>query len=118
MEAEMGVFSHWMGERNLCKQKAKFVKTTHSSIERLEHRTLLAAVHWTGAGGDNLWTTPDNWSGNAVPGPLDDVAILVTTNPSVEIDFGDQAINSLVSDGAITLTGGTLEVTTTVKVNN
>jgi len=47
--------------------------TGNHSIESLEPRLLLSAVTWTGAAGDNQWTTPGNWSTNALPGPGDDV---------------------------------------------
>ena len=33
------------------------------------------AISWDGDGGDNLWTTPTNWSGDAVPTTSNDVTI-------------------------------------------
>ena len=33
---------------------------------------------WDGEGGDGLWSTPANWSGNAVPGASD--SAILTTN--------------------------------------
>ncbi len=44
-------------------------------FERMEERTLLSPVTWTGAAGNNDWDTPDNWSTDSVPGSMDDVTI-------------------------------------------
>lgn len=33
-------------------------------------------VEWTGNAGDGLWSTPQNWSTNHVPGPTSDVCIV------------------------------------------
>ncbi|MFO8100390.1 MAG: T9SS type A sorting domain-containing protein [Salinibacter sp.] len=55
----------------------------------------LAQVEWTGDGGDNRWTTPENWSSERVPSDTDDVAITVTGTDSVMLD--DEAdVQSLV----------------------
>src|SRR5436309_644352 len=86
-------------------------------LERMESRVLLSAISWTGLAGDNLWTTPGNWSGNALPGAADDVTISVVGNPTIVINGGTQTINSLTSDEAITLSNGTLSVATTSQVN-
>ncbi len=45
------------------------------ALESLEERRLLSDVKWTGAAGDDQWTTKGNWSSDQVPGPTDDVTI-------------------------------------------
>ncbi len=42
---------------------------------------MLAQKTWTGIGGNGLWTTASNWSGNSVPTASDDI-ILDNTNVS------------------------------------
>ena len=49
--------------------------TAQVSSEQLETRTLLSAISWDGGGGDLNWNTPENWSGDVVPGSNDDVTI-------------------------------------------
>jgi hypothetical protein len=34
-----------------------------------------AAITWDGGGGNLLWQTPANWSGDVLPGPNDDVLL-------------------------------------------
>lgn len=56
----------------------------HLFLERLEDRSLLATMIWSGAGGDNRWSTPGNWVGGAVPQQEDNLIFpagaLNTTN--------------------------------------
>lgn len=42
------------------------------------HSARAASVTWTGAAGDNLWSTPANWSTGQTPGVNDDVVLDVT----------------------------------------
>jgi hypothetical protein len=49
-------------------------------FERLEVRQLLAAVSWTGLGDGQLWSDPNNWSTETMPGPGDDVSINLPGN--------------------------------------
>ncbi|MCC6425594.1 MAG: hypothetical protein IT435_02115 [Phycisphaerales bacterium] len=44
-------------------------------LERLEGRSLLAAISWTGFGGDMYWDNPANWASGDVPQVDDDVFI-------------------------------------------
>ena len=83
----------------------------------MESRTLLAAVFWTGAAGDNQWTTAHNWSTKKLPGSADDVTINVAGNPTIMLASGTQSIHSLVSGDPLQLTGGTLAVTTTAQLS-
>jgi large repetitive protein len=78
-------------------------------LETLETRALLAAVTWTGGGGDNNWDTPANWSTDSVPGSGDDVTIDVAANVVHSDDVTD-SINSLTSMEPLTISGGTLSI--------
>ena len=76
-------------------------------------------VRWDGGGDGTAWHDPRNWSQDLPPGPLDDVLIdLANANPTVVFSQGEVAIHSLVSNEALLLTGGALEVSSTVQVNN
>ncbi len=75
------------------------------------------AVNWTGLGGGNLWTTPTNWTGNALPGPSDNVCIGPSVN--VVLSAGTQSINSLTVDGTMTLSGtATLSIASASTINS
>src|SRR5207249_976437 len=37
--------------------------------------SMAATVTWTGSGGDGLWGTAANWSGNALPAAADNIVI-------------------------------------------
>ncbi|WP_197451697.1 Calx-beta domain-containing protein [Rosistilla oblonga] len=41
--------------------------------ESLEDRRLLAVSTWDGGGANDLWSTAENWEGDAVPGLVDDL---------------------------------------------
>ena len=79
-------------------------------IEWMEPRTLLSAVSWTGAGGDNNWDTPSNWSTDSVPGSADDVTINVAADVVHSSNVTD-SIHSLTSTQPLTISGGTLSIT-------
>lgn len=70
--------------------------------EALESRVLLSAVMWTGSAGDNNWSTPNNWSGDAVPGASADVTIPggVTINYTAD---STASVNSITSGAGDTL---------------
>ena len=70
---------------------------------------------WTGAAGDGLWQTAGNWSPAGVPGPTDDACIGVAF--SVTLSAGAQSINSLTSDGTLTISGGSLDIATASTAN-
>src|SRR5688572_17588653 len=42
-------------------------RTASGGVERLEGRVLFAAFNWSGAGGDDNWSTAANWAGNVAP---------------------------------------------------
>lgn len=62
-------------------------------ISLLEERTLLSAVAWDGGAGTSNWNDAANWSGDALPGPADDVTIDV---PAADVTV--QLINPVSSD--------------------
>jgi len=77
-----------------------------------------ADISWKGGGGNNLWSTPGNWSSNKVPGAGDvafvDVPAAKAPNGPIIQDGINAKINGLVCEVAgepeITMTGGTLEI--------
>lgn len=63
---------------------------------------------WTGAAGTDLWTDAGNWSLGRVPGPSDRAEI--PSKFSVVYNGPTSAIDRLLCDGTLTVTGGTLEL--------
>jgi IPT/TIG domain len=84
-------------------------KSCQPRLESMEPRTLLSAVNWTGAGGDNNWDTAANWSTNLVPGSGADVTINIAANVVHSNNVTD-SINSLTSTEPLTISGGTLSI--------
>src|SRR5579864_1633447 len=85
--------------------------------ESLESRVFLAAVNWTGGGGDSQWTNPLNWSSNpTLPGASDDVTINVVGVPPIQISSGTQAVNSITCSNSLVVAGGTLSVSATSQI--
>jgi len=76
-----------------------------------------ADVHWTGAGGNKLWTNPANWEFNKVPSIADNVFLNAPAAKSGPVfqDGMDEKIVGLSTEVAgestMTMTGGTLEMT-------
>lgn len=87
------------------------IRSERFDLDCLEGRTLLSAVSWTGAAGDNLWGTPLNWSGGTVPGAGDDVTVDVASSPTIRFTAaaGTQSVNSLVLREQLSLEGGVLQ---------
>jgi RHS repeat-associated protein len=79
-------------------------------VEQLEERAAPAVVTWTGAAGDGLWSTANNWSSGSVPGNGDDAVI--TGNVSVTHSSGSDTINTLTLG-----TGATLQITGASTIN-
>ena len=59
-----------------------------------------------------------NWVGGVLPGPGDDVVINAAAGVTVVHSGGNDSVKSLVSANALALSGGTLTVADTIKVNN
>lgn len=90
-----------------------------SPLIPLEPRMLLAAAFWSGGGGDDLWSNPANWASGVIPSQADDVFIDATpANPTIRFtsDAGHARIRSLHLGEALLVTGGTLEVETTARL--
>src|SRR5262245_40160412 len=84
-----------------------------------------ATVTWTGGAGDNLWSSPLNWSGGALPGAGDDVVINVPGNITVRYRDLPTSIRSLqcqeslvMENGYFVLTGGASTVGGEFSVGN
>jgi hypothetical protein len=88
-------------------------------LETLEDRVLPTAT-WVGGHGTD-WGTAANWSGgtgtNGLPGPNDDVVINL---PGVIVTHsaGSDTVKSLTVNDTLTLSGGTLTVTSGVTIND
>jgi RHS repeat-associated protein len=78
---------------------------------------MLAAVAWSGNGDGTSWSDPLNWSGQAIPTAADDVTIDVASNPTIQITSGSHSVQSLTSNEALSITGGSLSVGTTAQVS-
>lgn len=57
--------------------------------------------NWTGAAGDNLWSTPANWSGNAVPKADSEVTVSLNANDAktIVIDTAEATANLFYISG-------------------
>src|SRR6185369_12590149 len=72
-------------------------------LERLEDRSLLAQMIWSGAGGTNVWSNPANWQGNLVPQPDDNLVfpqnatVFTSTN---DLAAGTRFRSITISDSA------------------
>src|SRR5476651_412324 len=49
-----------------------------------------ATIQWTGAGGNDSWSTPTNWSGGVVPGDGDDVLFGANSSTQASLNFSLQ----------------------------
>jgi len=88
-------------------------------MEALEDRRLLSLITWTGGGDGTSWSDPHNWSSYpALPSARDDVQINAPAGVTVVHNSGADQIHSLVSSSPFTLSGGSLDVATTVEVDN
>ncbi|HEU5203704.1 MAG TPA: Ig-like domain-containing protein, partial [Candidatus Limnocylindrales bacterium] len=74
------------------------------------------AVTWINPAG-GFWDDPANWSGGVLPGPDDNVLIDVPGDVTITHRTGLTVINRLISRESLALTGGTLDVTTTLQVD-
>jgi len=73
------------------------------------------SVEWIAPTGGN-WNTAANWSTGFVPITTDDVFIGVTSSPVV-ISSGTVTLQSLISNSALTLSGGTLTLNGDSQIN-
>ncbi len=75
-----------------------------------------ATVAWVGGSGD--WDTATYWSTGALPGPNDDVVIGSGPGITVTHSTGADSVNSILSQQAFVLSGGSLAVSTTFEASN
>ena len=68
------------------------------------------------AGGS--WNDPANWENGELPGPNTDVVIDVPGDVTITHDAGDTVVNGITSANPFVLSGGTLQVATTIQVDN
>ncbi len=105
--------STWSSTRTSGRRRRRVGVTWNPLCERLEDRTLPSTVTWINpSGGD--WDTGSNWSSGAVPGPNDDVVIDMPGQNSFTVTHAANvadAVNSLTSQDAIWLYGGSLAIT-------
>ncbi len=87
------------------------------TILRTANAQAACTVSWA-VNADGFWDVASNWSTNAVPSASDDVCINVAGNITVTHRQGTTSINSLRSEEALILSGGTFSVTTDIQVNN
>src|SRR5271157_1326564 len=73
-------------------------------------------VTWIGGSGD--WNTATNWSTGALPGPTNDVVIGSGPGITVTHSSGAHTVNSIFSQQAFVVSGGSLTVSNTIQVNN
>ncbi|HQY87645.1 MAG TPA: hypothetical protein PK402_03240 [Tepidisphaeraceae bacterium] len=86
-------------------------------VESLESRRLLAAITWDGGGDGTNWSSPNNWSTNALPGQNDDVTISLPAATNIVLS-ASASVKSLIVDRPFTQSGGTLSVTIDATFNN
>ncbi|MFO7906919.1 MAG: hypothetical protein R6U98_29960, partial [Pirellulaceae bacterium] len=79
---------------------------------------MLSVVAWDGEGDGTNWSDPVNWSSDALPDSDDEVRIEIGGIDAIQHAAGIHSIQSLFSTRPLTLTGGTLEVGTTIQVDN
>jgi len=80
-------------------------------MEQLEDRRVLAAVSWTGSGGNLLWSNPANWSTNELPGVEDAVTIDAPGTVTIVYDRTEATtINSLSIADSLRLSAGSIDV--------
>lgn len=79
-------------------------------------------VTWTGAGGDNLWTTAGNWDTNATPNLSIDTIIIGGASTQVVVPAGSNFIlgtswGSYSTNDVIVNSGATLSVAGSLRTN-
>ncbi len=79
---------------------------------------MLSAIAWNGGAGTFNWNDAANWQGNAIPGSEDDVTIGSGFSSLTIQVSNSQAIRSLTSDAALTLTGGIFSFATVSTIVN
>ncbi|HKI21775.1 MAG TPA: hypothetical protein VKA15_28045, partial [Isosphaeraceae bacterium] len=84
--------------------------------EALEARTVLSTVSWINASGGD-WSTPANWSGDAVPNVTQDAIINIAVSGPITIDSADAAHSLTDTSASLDLTGGSLSLAAASSVS-
>ncbi len=87
-------------------------------VEPLETRWAPAVVSWTGAGDGVNWGDPHNWSTGMLPGLNDNVFINTDPGTTIQYTGGTNSIQTLQSQNALNITGGSLTIAASSAVNN
>jgi hypothetical protein len=77
-----------------------------------------AVVNWTGAGADDLWSTPENWSSDALPTVGDKARIQAVPGATI-VNEGATALDMWIGagqSGDLTVDGGTLTTVSFIVV--
>ena len=114
--------SSWFASKKNARRHGGLVcpRTRRLLLEPLEHRLLLAVVQWDGGptGDGTSWHEAVNWVGDELPGANDDVMIDAAGDVTITHSTGTTTIHSLVSSNALMLSGGRLDVATTIETDN
>ncbi|MCH8333780.1 hypothetical protein IIC65_07595 [Candidatus Sumerlaeota bacterium] len=67
-----------------------------------------AVISWDGGGSDDNWETPENWTGDQVPGPADDVLFGQLSSKNCVINQNHEVAGLTVTtryDGTVSYAG-------------
>jgi len=70
---------------------------------------------WTGAAGDGLWRTAENWSTSAVPDSSD--VVCIGSGVTVRVTGGADQAGVLSDEGILEISGGSLELASSTEVS-
>ena len=87
-------------------------------VQRLETRTLLAAIAWDGgvSGTGTNWNDPANWVGDVKPGVADDAIVGAAFSGVTIISTANESVNSITSEAALRFNAGTMTVATNTNL--
>ena len=93
--------------------------TSEFSADIVNSPGTFTSVAWTGGGGDNEWNDPANWSDDQVPGAGEDVSINLPGSFTIVYSSGagDSTIHSLTGSDDLSITGGSLTVSTSSSLS-
>jgi hypothetical protein len=113
--------------RRIRKRMMKRATWSRPVLQSFEERIVPAQVTWDGGAGNLNWSNPLNWSGDALPGPGDDVFInnLGAAGPDQTIFFAAvtttvQSVTSAehlhIASGSLSFAGGTQTLSSSGQV--
>jgi len=71
---------------------------------------------WTGAAGDGLWQTAENWSTSAVPDSSD--VVCIGSGVTVHVTGGTNQASELQDEGTLEISGGSLELASSTEASS